>query len=76
MAGKRMARRSRTAPRLKPRQDRAQDTVEVILEATARVMTTEGYEHTTTNRIAPVAGVSIGSLCRYFPSKDALLAAL
>lgn len=76
MAGNQMARRTRTAPRLKPRQERAQDTVEVILEATARVLTTEGYEHATTNRIALVAGVSIGSLYRYFPSKDALLAAL
>lgn len=46
------------------------------MEAAARVMTTEGYEHATTNRIALVAGVSIGSLYRYFPSKDALIAAL
>lgn len=71
-----MARRTRTAPRITPRQERAQDTVEVILEAAARVITTEGYEHATTNRIALVAGVSIGSLYRYFPSKDALIAAL
>jgi AcrR family transcriptional regulator len=76
MAGKQMARRTLTAPRRTPRQERAQDTVEVILGAAARVMSTEGYEHATTNRIALVAGVSIGSLYRYFPSKDALLAAL
>ena len=36
----------------------------------------EGYDQATTNRIAEVAGVSIGSLYQYFPSKEALVAAL
>lgn len=76
MASQPMPRRSPTAPRHKPQQERAQDTVEIILEATVRVMTKEGYGRTTTNRIAAMAGVSIGTLYRYFPSKDALLAAL
>src|SRR5262245_8703810 len=71
-----MARRPPTAPRRKPTQERAQDTVEVILEATVRVMAGAGYARANTNRIAAVAGVSIGTLYRYFPCKDALVAAL
>jgi AcrR family transcriptional regulator len=66
----------RTAPRKKAVQPRAQATVEAILTATARLLVREGYDHASTNRIAEAAGVSIGSLYQYFPSKEALVAAL
>ena len=59
-----------------PRQARAQQTVGVILEAAKRVLIQEGYEAATTNRVAEVAGVSIGSLYQYFPNKEALIASL
>ncbi len=36
----------------------------------------EGEERATTNRVAAVAGVSIGSLYQYFPNREALLRAL
>jgi len=36
----------------------------------------EGYDKASTNKIAAVAGVSIGSLYQYFPSKEALVAAV
>ena len=36
----------------------------------------EGYDRASTNRIAEAAGVSIGSLYQYFPSKEALVAAV
>jgi len=36
----------------------------------------EGYDRASTNRIAEVAGVSIGSLYQYFPGKEALVAAV
>lgn len=60
-------------PRRLPRQSRAKDTVEVILQATAALFVAQGYEGASTNRIAEAAGVSIGTLYQYFPSKDALL---
>jgi AcrR family transcriptional regulator len=50
--------------------------VETLLDATARVLTREGYDRASTNRIAAVAGVSVGSLYQYFPNKEALVAAL
>jgi AcrR family transcriptional regulator len=71
-----MARRTRTAPRKKPRQERSQATVDAILDATARVLCSTGYDRASTNRIALAAGVSVGSLYQYFPSKEALVAAL
>jgi AcrR family transcriptional regulator len=46
--------------------------VEVILEAAARVFVRSGYPRATTNRIAEAAGISVGSLYQYFPSKDAI----
>ena len=63
-------------PRKRPKQRRSQITVDAILEATARVLVHEGYEKASTNRIAKVAGVSIGSLYQYFPSKESLVLAL
>jgi AcrR family transcriptional regulator len=64
-----MPRRPRTTPRKKPRQQRSQDTVECILDATARVLCATGYDRASTNRVAMAAGVSVGSLYQYFPSK-------
>lgn len=63
-------------PRKAPKQRRSKATVEAILEATARVLVEEGYEKASTNRIAKVAGVSIGSLYQYYPGKEALVLAL
>lgn len=59
-----------------PRQARARVTVEALLEATTRIVEQGGYEALTTNRVAEVAGVSIGSVYEYFPNKQALLAAV
>ena len=51
-------------------------TVNALLEATARILIREGFDKASTNRIAEVAGVSVGSLYQYFPGKEALVAAL
>jgi AcrR family transcriptional regulator len=71
-----MARRPQTNPRKKASQNRSRLTVDALVEATARVLTKEGYDRASTNKIAAVAGVSIGSLYQYFPSKEALVAAV
>ncbi|WP_028103598.1 TetR/AcrR family transcriptional regulator [Pseudoduganella violaceinigra] len=63
-------------PRKAPRQARSKNTVEIILEATARVFAEHGYAGTNTNLIAEKAGISVGSLYQYFQNKDALIAAL
>ncbi|CAN7161356.1 TetR/AcrR family transcriptional regulator [Acidovorax sp. LjRoot129] len=64
------------APRRTPRQERSQFTVDAIFGAVARIVETEGEAGLTTNRIAETAGVSVGSLYQYFPSKEAILAAM
>ncbi len=71
-----MTARLRTTPRKAPRQERARDTVDVLLAATARTLLRVGYDRASTNRIALEAGVSIGSLYQYYPNKEALVAAL
>jgi AcrR family transcriptional regulator len=72
-----VARRADTLrPRKQPRQARSRETVHAILRAAAQVFAAQGYAGATTNHIAARAGVSIGSLYEYFPSKDALLVAL
>lgn len=63
-------------PRKQPIQARSRQTVAAILQATAQVLMTNGYDGTTTNLVAEKAGVSIGSLYEYFPNKESLVAAL
>ena len=63
-------------PRRIPRQARSRALVEVILEATARVLAERGYAGTNTNLVAERAGVSVGSVYQYFPNKDSLITAL
>lgn len=59
-----------------PVQPRAQETRDRLLDAAARVFARHGYRAGTTNRIAAEAGMSIGTLYRYFPNKDALVGEL
>jgi len=59
-----------------PQQRRSQAMVTAILDATAQVLISEGYDRATTNKIAAKAGVSIGSLYQYFANKEELVGAL
>ncbi len=59
-----------------PRQSRARQTVEDVLAAVPLVLKRYGAHAVTTNRIAEVAGVSIGSLYQYFPDKQSVFCAL
>jgi len=65
-----------TSVRRKPTQERAQVTVEAMLDAAIKLLKREGASSITTNRIAETAGVSIGSVYQYFPNKRAIFIAL
>jgi AcrR family transcriptional regulator len=66
--------KTRRAPRKKPAQKRSKETVRAVVLAAARILARDGYERTNVNRVAELAGVSVGSLYQYFPSKEALVA--
>src|SRR5205823_4048466 len=59
-----------------PLQPRARATVDAVLEAAARILETRGTAGFNTNAVAALAGVSVGSLYQYFPSKEVIMAAL
>lgn len=69
-------RAGRPSPRRHPRQGRARQTVEAILAAVSKLLKRHGVDAVTTNRIAEVAGVSIGSVYQYFRDKRAIFVAL
>src|SRR5262245_9490004 len=71
-----MPRKPLTKPRKHASQQRSRATVDALIEATARILVKEGFDSASTNRIAEQAGVSVGSLYQYFPSKEALVAAV
>jgi AcrR family transcriptional regulator len=59
-----------------PRQARARETVDALLVAAKTLLVRSGVQGATTNAIAELAGVSIGSLYQYFPSREAIIAEL
>lgn len=62
--------------RREPKQQRSRQTVDAVLEAVPMVVKRHGAQSITTNRIAEVAGVSVGSLYQYFPDKRSIFTAL
>jgi AcrR family transcriptional regulator len=62
--------------RKEPRQARSRATVEAIVQAGAHILGGRGLSGFTTNEVADVAGVSIGSFYQYFPNKLALIEAI
>eukprot|EP00435_Cladocopium_sp_Y103_P078392 s1_g2131.t1 len=63
-------------PKNKPRQKRAIETYERVLDVAARLLEEEGVERISTNLIAEKADVTPPTLYRYFPNKYAVLRAL
>jgi AcrR family transcriptional regulator len=56
------AKAGKVVARRQPKQRRARQTVEAVLDAVAEVLKRDGVKAVTTNRIAEIAGVSIGSV--------------
>jgi len=56
----------------RPQQERSRTVVDSILGAATRILCAHTLRETTTNHIAAVAGVGIGSLYQYFQSKEAI----
>jgi len=71
-----ISRATRSSVRRQPSQRRARQTVDAVLDAVVRILKRDGFDAITTNRVAEVAGVSIGSLYQYFPDKRAIFEAL
>lgn len=61
---------------MQPQQARSRFLADAVLEAAERVIHDVGWARAKVSRIAAVAGVSVGSLYRYFPGRDALLSAI
>ncbi len=57
----------------KPKQERSKFTVDSIIEASVRIINGDVKGTLTTNKIAEVAGVSVGSLYQYFKNKESII---
>ena len=64
------------APRGQPQQARSRDKLNRILAATAELLQEVRYDELGTRLIAERAGVSVGTLYRFFPDKDSIARAL
>lgn len=62
--------------RRRPQQERSRESRERILTAATQLFAEHGVGNVSTNRIAAHAGMSIGSLYRYFADRDAILETL
>lgn len=56
-----------------PKQKRSKVLVDSILEASTRILNQDIQASFTTNKVAEVAGVSIGSLYQYFKNKESII---
>jgi len=72
----RITKKSTRIQRRAPQRQHSRATVEAIFGASARILEQGGRAAFNTNRIAEVAGVSIGTLYGYFPNKEAILMAM
>src|SRR5580704_11709620 len=71
-----MRMRKTLKPRKTPQQARSRQTREDILEATAHLLNHRPFGEVSTNHIARKTGISIGTLYKYYPNKDSILADL
>ena len=64
------------APRVRPVQQRAKETVDQILDNAASLLQEVGVDAFNTNLLAERAGVAVRSVYRYYPNKLAVIVAL
>ncbi len=57
-------------------QSRSRAIVDAVIESTTHILGRVRIEDTSTNKIAELAGVSVGSLYQYFPNKHSLVSTL
>tara|TARA_Y100000780_G_scaffold232288_1_gene262216 strand:+ start:5936 stop:6586 length:651 start_codon:yes stop_codon:yes gene_type:complete len=63
---------ARNKPLKRPTQARAKVTVQAIFDTYVRIWQRDGWQRITTRAVALEAGVAVGTLYDYFPSKEAL----
>lgn len=63
-------------PRKQPKQARSRFLFDTIVTAAGRVLPRLGLERLTTSDVAEAAGVSVGSLYQYFPTKESIVGVL
>jgi AcrR family transcriptional regulator len=68
--------KKKISPRKVPQQARSRQTREDILKATAHLLNRRTLDEVSTNHIAKKTGISIGTLYKYYPNKDSILADL
>ncbi len=59
-----------------PKQERSRQIVDALLSGATRILSRQPLAKVTTNKIAELAGVGIGSLYDYFPDKRAIVSSL
>jgi AcrR family transcriptional regulator len=69
-------RKSEAVRRYRPSQERSRRTYETVLQAAARILVREGIQAFSTNRLAEVSGLGVGSIYQYFRNKEAILETL
>ncbi|MEM6427802.1 MAG: TetR/AcrR family transcriptional regulator [Deinococcota bacterium] len=62
--------------RHQPQQARSHATIQHILDVAAKLYAEKGFDNVSTNYIAKQAKISVGSLYRFFPNKEAILSTL
>jgi AcrR family transcriptional regulator len=67
--------RAKREPRV-PTRETSQQTRSALLDATEEILRADGIPAVTTTRVAKQAGVSVGTVYEYFPSKEHLVFAL
>ena len=67
------ARLKRLKARRRPTQQRAQQSVEALLDAARTLIERDGLDRMTTKSIAKAAGRSVGAVYEYFPNKKSIL---